>query len=92
MAALFSDSWASLYRDAWNNDPELSGALAKIGFNSTIGYGFQSDDAAKCFIKVENGFVTDAGAYTSQPLSWDLRASPADWDKWLSKGLGMMSL
>jgi hypothetical protein len=92
MPALFSDQWISLYRDAWNSDADLSGALAKIGFNSTIAYGFQGEDAPRCYIKVENGFVTASGPYTDQPLSWDLRATPADWDKWMSKGLGMMSL
>lgn len=92
MSALFSDQWVSLYGAAWNSDPELSGALAKIGFNSTIAYGFQGEDNPRCYIKVEGGAVTESGAYSGQPLSWDLRASPADWDKWMSKGLGMMSL
>jgi hypothetical protein len=25
-------------------------------------------------------------------LNWDLRAKPEDWDKWLKKGVSMMSL
>jgi hypothetical protein len=43
-------------------------------------------------ITVENGYVVQAGAYAGQTMNWDLRASPADWEKWLTKGIGMMAL
>ena len=36
--------------------------------------------------------VTMAGQYGGQALNWDLRASPEDWEKWLSNGIGMMAL
>ena len=29
---------------------------------------------------------------TDQPLNWDLRAKPADWEKWCKSGLGMMAM
>ena len=45
MADLFSDEWMKSYMDAWNNEPELSDALAEIDFNSVIGYGFPGDDS-----------------------------------------------
>ncbi|MCO6412169.1 MAG: hypothetical protein J5I92_05440, partial [Thiogranum sp.] len=40
MAELFSQEWMNGFKDRWNADRELSGALEKIGFNSTIAYGF----------------------------------------------------
>ena len=92
MAALFSADWMAAFGEAWNAEPELGDALAKISFNSVIGYGFQGDDAPKGYIDVQNGKVVASGAYDGQELNWDLRASEADWGKWCDKGLGMMAL
>jgi len=92
MADLFSDEWMKTFMDAWNAEPKLAGALAKINFNSVIGYGFQGDDGPTGVITVEDGVVTAAGAYNGETLSWDIRAKQASWDKWLSKGIGMAGL
>jgi hypothetical protein len=92
MAALFSDDWMVDFGNAWNDEKDLGDALAKIGFNSTIGYGFEGEDKARGYLKVENGYVTSAGAYKAEALNWDLRATPADWEKWCTGGIGMMSL
>jgi len=92
MADLFSEEWMTSFMDAWNNEPALSDALAKIGFNSVIGYGFQGDAGPKGVIIIENGKATSAGAYNNEDLSWDIRAKPANWEKWLSKGIGMAGL
>ena len=92
MADLFSDEWMKSFMDAWNKEPELSDALAKIDFDSVIGYGFQGDDGPTGVITVEKGKVTSAGAYNGENLSWDIRAKPANWDKWLNKGVGMAGL
>jgi hypothetical protein len=92
MADLFTDEWMKTYMEAWNNEPALSDALAKIDFNSVIGYGFQGEDAPTGVITVENGKVTAAGAYNGEELSWDIRANQANWDKWLKKGVGMVGL
>ena len=43
-------------------------------------------------ITVEDGIVTSAGAFNGEDLSWDIRAKPASWDKWISKGIGMTGL
>ncbi len=40
MSDLFSAEWMTGFMNAWNAEPELSDALAKINFNSVIGYGF----------------------------------------------------
>jgi len=92
MSELFSDQWMKGYMQAWNNEPTLSGALAEIGFQSNIGYGFDSDEQPMGVLVVENGVVTAAGAYNGEELNWDLRATKVNWDKWRSKGIGMAGL
>ena len=90
--ALFDDAWMKGFQEQWNAEPELSGALEKIGFNSVIGYGFPGDDTATGFIAVENGHVVDAGAYDGRELNWDMRADQKNWEKWLAKEVGMTGL
>jgi hypothetical protein len=80
------------FGEAWNGEPDLGDALAKIGFNSVIGYGMQGEAAPRGYIDVQNGKVVASGAYSGQDLNWDLRASEDDWNKWCDKGLGMMAL
>ena len=92
MADLFSDEWMKSFMNQWNAEPELSDALAKINFNSVIGYGFDGEDAPRGVLVVENGKATDAGAYAGQSLNWDLRATPDNWAKWMDKPPGMMGL
>ena len=92
MSALFSDEWMKKFQQEWNNEPDLSDALQKIEFSSVIGYGFKGDDKALGYIKVENGKVTDAGSFDGQSLNWDMRADPANWEKWFQKDLGMTGL
>lgn len=92
MTDLFSNEWMERFADAWNGEPELAGALEKIGFNSVIGYGFLGDDAPAGYIKVENGKVTESGSFDGQALSWDLRAKPDSWKKWIADGIGMAGL
>lgn len=92
MPALFSGEWMDAFGAAWNAEPDLGDALAKIGFNSVIGYGYPGEAAPLGFIDVQNGHVVASGAYEGQALNWDLRAAKADWEKWCAKGIGMMSL
>ena len=90
--ALFDDAWMKGFQEQWNAEPELAGALQKINFNSVIGYGFPGDDAASGFINVEDGQVTEAGAYDGRELNWDMRAEQKNWETWLSKEIGMTGL
>ncbi|MCU7837232.1 MAG: SCP-2 sterol transfer family protein [gamma proteobacterium symbiont of Taylorina sp.] len=92
MADLFSDEWMKSFQTIWNADPGLKDALAEIGFNSVIGYGMPGDDTARGFIDVQNGEVVTAGTYEGQELSWDIRADQKNWEKWLSKGIGMAGM
>ena len=92
MADLFSDEWMKSFQAIWNADPELKDALAELGFNSVIGYGMPGEDGPRGFIAVENGEITSAGSYDGRELNWDIRADQKNWDKWLSKGIGMAGM
>lgn len=92
MAELFSEQWMQSLVNEWNKEPEIVDPLSKIGFNSIIGYGFADEEKPRGVLTVENGRAVSGGAYKGEQLNWDLRAKREDWDKWLSKGLSMMSL
>ena len=92
MAELFSDEWMKSFMEQWNAEPELSGALAEIGFNSNIGYGFDGEDQPRGVLSIENGKAITAGDYNGEELNWDLRASADQWQKWIVKPPGMMGL
>ncbi len=92
MADLFSDEWMKSFQSIWNADPGLKDALAEIGFNSVIAYGVPGEENARGYIDVQNGEVVSAGAFDGQELSWDIRADQKNWEKWLTKGIGMAGM
>jgi hypothetical protein len=92
MKDLFSEEWMSSFQAVWNAEPGLADELSKIGFNSTIAYGFIGDEKPKGVIVIENGHAVSAGAYAGEEMNWDLRASQGDWEKWMKKPPGMMGL
>lgn len=92
MADIFTADWMVGFANAWNNESELAGALEKIGFNSNIGYGFDGDENPRGVLVIENGHAVSGAAYDGQELSWDLRATPEVWQKWMTKPPGMMAL
>ncbi|MCB1866054.1 MAG: SCP-2 sterol transfer family protein [Chromatiales bacterium] len=92
MSDLFSADWMDRFKDAWNADPELAGALGQIGFNSVIAYGIDGEDAPRGVLSIENGHVTAAGAYSGETVNWDLRASADQWNKWMGSPPNMMGL
>ncbi|MEJ2590256.1 MAG: SCP-2 sterol transfer family protein [Candidatus Thiodiazotropha sp.] len=92
MAELFTEAWMQEFASHWNAEPELSDALAQIGFNSVIGYGFDGDDKPIGVLTVENGKAVKGEAYNGQAMNWDIRASEEQWRKWMSKPPGMMGL
>lgn len=89
---LFDAEWMAKYATEWNNDPQVSGKLAKIDFTSNIGYGFKGDDEAKGVLVIENGVAVRGSSYNGEKLDWDLRADEEDWEKWMEEGISMMSL
>lgn len=92
MSELFSSDWMQAFAQHWNAESDLADALAKIHFNSVIGYGFIADDQPRGVLTIEDGHVISAGQYEGQSLNWDLRADHEHWHQWLTKGLSMMGL
>ncbi|MGR3279188.1 SCP-2 sterol transfer family protein [Acaryochloris marina NIES-2412] len=92
MSDLFSPTWMQAYLNQWNTESDRASALATIHFNSTIAYGFKDVAMSKGVLTIKNGRAIKAEPYIDQPLNWDLRANPEDWQKWQSKGLSMMGL
>lgn len=92
MSELFSEEWMEAFQEGWNNEPGIKDALAEIGFESVIGYGFKGDDQATGLVVIENGECTGAGTYEGGELDWDIRADKKSWLKWQSKGIGMAGL
>lgn len=92
MSEIFSPDWLAAFAANWNADPGLSGALAEIGFTSTIAYGMKGEPGPRGVLVVENGKAVSSGAYDGQALNWDIRCTPEHWDKWLKKPPSMMDL
>ncbi len=92
MVALFSDEWLAHFKDEWNRDAELSGALAKIGFSSVIAYGFEGDSPPRAVVQVDNGLITAVGHGRPDRVNWDLRASAENWEELISNKLGAAGL
>jgi len=92
VAELFSAEWMAGFREAWNAEPALAGELAKIGFNSTIGYGFKGEPTPRGVLVIENGTATHGGAFDGEEVNWDLRADQGTWEGWIRKPPGMMGL
>ncbi|MCB1756406.1 MAG: SCP-2 sterol transfer family protein [Gammaproteobacteria bacterium] len=92
MSELFSAEWMSSFKDAWNGEPDLAGALAEINFDSVIGYGYPGEDHPRGVLTVKKGQAVDAGPWDNQTLNWDIRAKEDQWGKWISKPPGMAGL
>ena len=92
MSEMFSEDFMNGFKDRWNADSELAGALEKIGFNSVIAYGIDGEDNPRGILRIENGHAVAAGAYSGEELNWDLRATEDNWNKWMKKPPGMMGL
>ena len=91
MSDMFTADWMASFAEAWNADPDLAGALEKIGFSSNIAYGIDGEDQPRGILMVENGKATGAG-FDGQEMNWDLRASEDHWNKWFKSPPGMMKL
>lgn len=61
MADMFTSDWMQSFQNVWNTEAGLSDELEKIGFTSTIAYGFVGDDAPMGVLVVENGKAVSGG-------------------------------
>lgn len=92
MGELFSSGWMKALQNKWNADPEIVNPLRVAGFSARIAYGFKGNDIPTGILVIENGTAVEAGTYTDGPLDWDLRAEPANWQKWIKEGFGLTKL
>ena len=92
MTTLFSENWMHRFKEEWNKEPELAGALKKINFDSVIAYGFDDEEKPRGVIRIVKGEVIAAGPYSNEPLNWDLRASQDNWQKWFDKEVGIVGI
>lgn len=85
-AALFSPDWMARFAQEWNKEPELSQALSKIHFTSTVAYGFVEEKHPAGVLVVKDGVAVSSGPYDEgMVLNWDLRATSKQWLKWMTQ-------
>ena len=89
---LFSEQWMKYFMSEWNKEHALSGALEKIGFNSTIAYGIDGENEPRGIITIDQGKAVSAGEYNGEKLNWDLRAREGSSKTWIQKEMGIMGL
>lgn len=92
MVELFSSDWMKAYMDAWNGEPALADELERINFTAVIGYGVQEEEVPSVVLVVSQGRITSIGPYNGESLDWDLRATPEQWEQWMSKTPNLMGL
>lgn len=89
---LFNNDWMGKYKEIWNSTGDVSDALAKINFDSVIGWGIVGEEKPRGVLVVKSGKAVRAGVYNGEPLNWDLRASMDSWGQWQTKPIGMAGL
>ena len=78
MADLFSDEWAQAYKDAWNSDDEITGSLARAGFNSVVAFGLPEDSDPAFVMTIQNGMISSINNSPLDDIKWDIRATRDD--------------
>lgn len=63
-----------------------------MDFTGAIAYGYSDDKHPLGVVRVGSGEIVYAGAFEGQQLSWDIRATKEQWQKWLFKAPDLMGL
>ena len=92
MADLFSDEWAQAYKDAWNSDDEITGSLARAGFNSVVAFGLPEDSDPAFVMTIQNGMISSINNSPLDDVKWDIRATRDDWMSLIVKPPGLIKL
>lgn len=92
MSELFSEAWMQALQQKWNGDKAVVEPLQKAAFCARIAYGYKNEEQPRGMMVIENGQVTQAGAYDGGALDWDLRADPEKWQDWIDSGFGLTRL
>ena len=92
MADLFSNEWAEAYKEAWNSDEEITGSLARAGFNSVVAFGVAGEEEPAFVMTIQNGVVSSINTASADDIKWDIRATVDDWIGLIVKPPGLMRL
>jgi hypothetical protein len=95
MQDFFSHGWVESFANRWNANAEMVEPLSAAGFDAIIALGFASETDPSVMLEIKQGKVEKAGVYNpvnSPDATWDMRATPAAWEKWKKNGLGISGL
>jgi len=92
MPELFSDDWASNYKQIWNSSEGIAQELGQSNFNSVVAFGVDGEDAPRVVLNISDGQIITAGNFHGESLNWDLRASLDEWVSLVAKPPGLMKL
>lgn len=92
MPELFSNDWATNYRDIWNSNEGIAQELGRSNFNSVVAFGVEGEDDPRVVFTISNGQIVSAGSPKGESLNWDLRASLDEWGSLVAKPPGLMKL
>jgi len=92
MPELFSNDWATNYKDIWNGNEGIAHELGQSNFNSVVAFGVDGEDDPRVVLTISNGQIVSAGSPNGESLNWDLRASLDEWGSLVAKPPGLMKL
>lgn len=95
MQEFFSRGWVESFANRWNANAEMVEPLAAAGFDAIIALGFVDEENPSVVLEIKQGKVMKAGVFSSTnspDATWDMRATPAGWEKWKQNGLGISNL
>lgn len=92
MTELFSEKWGKAYKNAWNEDGEITAVLKSVDFSSNVAFGFADEDEPRFVMRIEEGRVVSINDLPEDVINWDIRATPEDWLALMAKPPGLMKL
>ncbi len=92
MPELFSEDWATKYKDIWNSSEGIASELGQSNFNSVVAFGVDGEESPRVVLTISNGQIISAGSPRGELLNWDLRASVDEWLALVAKPPGLMKL
>jgi len=92
MPELFSNDWATNYKDIWNSNEGIAQELGQSNFSSVVAFGVDGEDDPRVVLTITNGQIVSAGSPKGESLNWDLRASLDEWGALVAKPPGLMKL
>ena len=92
MSELFSEEWAQAYKNAWNEDGEITSALRKVDFSSVVAFGFHDEEEPRFVMTIKEGLIDSVDAQPESVIKWDIRATHENWLSLIAKPPGLMKL